>query len=100
MARNLAALVWMTTSLAAAIAAPARAAPAAGAPAPGVYWEQAVELQMAGFSMPGQTVKVCLPKGAWKDPPQSDSRCKVTDLRKNGARMQWKVACADGTTGK
>lgn len=94
MIRNVVALVWMATSLAAPSIADA-------APEPGVYWEQTVETQMAGFSAPAQTIKFCMPKRAWEEPPPTGSeQCKITDLKKTGSRMQWKIACADGTTGK
>jgi hypothetical protein len=69
---------------------------------PGTWWEQTVEVQMAGFAVPGQTMKVCMPKAAWDQPPKAgdgDGNCKVTEVKKVGARMTWKVSCQDGTTG-
>jgi hypothetical protein len=94
-----ASLVSLAILLAAA-AAPARA----GEPGrePGVYWESSVEMQMAGFSMPAQTTKLCLPKRQWDEPPKSgnDDKCKMTDVKRSGSRMTWKMKCDDGTTGE
>jgi len=85
------------------LAAFAPAALAAPPPTePGVYWEQTVEMQMKGFSMPPQTMKVCMPKGTWDRPPEpgdGDDNCRMTDVRKSGSRFTWKVKCKDGTTG-
>ncbi len=56
---------------------------------------------MQGFSMPGQTTKVCMPKAAWEQPPKpgKDDKCTLTDVKRTGSRMTWKVKCDDGTTG-
>lgn len=85
------------------LAAPPAASLAATAEkVPGVYWEQTIEMQMMGFSMPAQTVKVCMPKGAWEQPPKpgdGDENCKMTDVKRTGSRFVWKVKCQDGTTG-
>jgi hypothetical protein len=70
---------------------------------PGVYWEQSFEMQMAGFSMPAQTHKVCIPKKGLEEPPQSakdDGKCEMTDVKRTGSRMTWKMRCKDGTTGE
>ncbi len=70
---------------------------------PGVYWEQSVEMQMAGFSMPAQKSKVCLPKKGLEEPPRSakdDGKCEMTDVKRSGSRMTWKMKCKDGTTGE
>src|SRR5512145_1910092 len=90
-------------ALLALLASPPVVASAAGPEVePGVYWEQTVEMQMMGFSMPAQTMKVCMPKGAWDEPPKAgdgDENCQVTDVKRTGPRMIWKVKCKDGTTG-
>ncbi len=80
--------------------APARAADVP--PEPGVYWEQQVEMQMTGFSMPAQKQKVCLPKKGVEEPPASrdDQKCKVKDVKRTGERMTWKMECQDGTSGE
>lgn len=70
---------------------------------PGVYWEQSVEMQMAGFSMPAQKSRVCLPRKGMEEPPRSandDGKCEMTDVKRSGARMTWKMRCKDGTTGE
>jgi hypothetical protein len=75
-------------------------------PEPGVYWEQQVELQMEGmpFAIPPQKSKVCLPtKGTDEQPPASGDKkqkCKVTDMKKSGTRMTWKMKCEDGSDGE
>lgn len=68
---------------------------------PGVYWEQSVEMQVAGFAIPAQTMQVCMPKGTWEEPPTAgpDDDCQVSDLKRTGSRMTWKVKCRDGTSG-
>jgi hypothetical protein len=85
--------------LAALLLVPSFAAAAPPAPTerePGVQWEQTVEMQMSGFSMPAQTSKVCVPKKGMTDPPGSgrkDDKCKVSDVRNVGNKMSWKMAC-------
>jgi len=72
------------------------AAPAAAEREPGVIWEHTVSMEMAGFSMPAQTSKICKPKKDWSEPPGSgrdDDTCEVTDVRRSGSTMTWKVAC-------
>ena len=90
-------------TLAALLAAPASAAAPAPAPATGVYWEQSIEVQALGFSVPGPASRVCLAKGKWEVPPELGDAvyesCRVTDLKLSGSRMTWKLRCEDGTTG-
>jgi hypothetical protein len=74
----------------------ALAADPKGATEPGVQWEQTVEMQMAGFSMPAQTSKVCVPKKGLTEPPGSgrkDDKCKVTNVRNDGKTMRWSMTC-------
>jgi hypothetical protein len=73
----------------------AAAPPAATPPEPGEQWEQTVEMQMTGFSMPPQTSKVCVPKKGISEPPGAgrDDQCKVTDVRNDGKKMSWSVIC-------
>jgi hypothetical protein len=89
-------------ALALALAPAARAADIP--PEPGVYWESTVEMQMTGmpFAIPPQKSKVCLPKkGADEQPPaKNDGKCKITDMKKSGSHMTWKMKCEDGTTGE
>lgn len=91
-----------TPLLALLAAVPAAALAAEPKAEPGVYWEQTVEMQMMGFSMPPQTAKVCMPKAAWDRPPKAgdgDDNCQMTDVKRTGSRLQWKVKCKDGTSG-
>jgi hypothetical protein len=83
--------------LALAPPAVARAAGPETPPEPGAFWETKVEVQL-----PAQTSKVCLPKtGAEDQPPGArDEKCKVTDLKRSGPRMTWKLTCRDGSSGE
>jgi hypothetical protein len=78
----------------------------AGDTEPGVYWEQTVEMQMGGMSMPAQTQKVCIPKKGMDQPPQSggkqDKNCEVYDVKHDGQKMSWKMRCtgANAMTGE
>jgi hypothetical protein len=72
---------------------------AAAAPAsePGVQWEQTTEMQMAGFSMPPQTSRVCVPKKGISEPPGADRKnenCKVTRMSNDGHKMSWAMECS------
>lgn len=72
------------------------AAPPTVPPEPGVQWEQTVEMQMAGFSMPAQTSKVCVPKKGMTEPPgagRDDDKCKVSNLKNDGKTMSWSMVC-------
>jgi len=78
------------------LAAPARAA-APEKTEPGVQWEQTVEMQMPGMTLPPRTSQFCAPKGNWKEPPKTDdrkdSKCKATEVKREGPRMTWKMVC-------
>jgi len=64
-------------------------------PEPGEEWENTVEMQMAGFSMPAQTSKSCVPKKGMTDPPGTgkDDKCKVTRMKNDGKTMSWSMVC-------
>ena len=88
----------VTVRLAVLLLAPslASAAPPAVPPEPGVQWEQTVEMQMAGFSMPAQTSKVCVPKKGMTEPPgagRDDGKCKVSNVKNDGKTMSWSMVC-------
>jgi hypothetical protein len=73
----------------------AAAAPPAVPPEPGEEWENTVEMQIAGFSMPAQTSKSCVPKKGMTDPPGTgkDDKCKVTRMKNDGRTMSWSMVC-------
>ncbi len=74
----------------------AAAPPASTEREPGVQWEQTVEMEMSGFSMPAQTTKVCVPKRGMTEPPGSgrkDDKCKVSNVRNVGNKMSWTMVC-------
>lgn len=62
--------------------------------APGEYWEVTSKMEMAGmpFAMPATTMKLCLVKGAEKNPPPNKD-CETTDVRVAGNKTFWKVRC-------
>ena len=65
--------------------------------APGEYWEITSKMEMPGmpFAMPGTTTKVCIPKGAEKNPEKTsgDKSCKMTDVNTVGNKTTWKARC-------
>lgn len=72
-------------------------ATAASAQGPDELWEITTKVDMAGMSMPGQTTKMCKPKGD-RDPTKmgekdKNSDCKMTDLKQSGNRSTWKMVC-------
>ncbi len=62
--------------------------------APGEYWEVTTKVEMAGLpmAMPARTMKVCVAKGAEKNPPPNKD-CEMTDVRIVGNRTSWKMRC-------
>lgn len=72
--------------------------------AQGEWWEITGKMEMAGmpFAMPGQTSRVCMPKGAEKDPNYTqgnNSNCKMTDVQQSGNTVKYKGTCVtDGET--
>lgn len=61
---------------------------------PGVWWEHTIQAEMGGMSMPATTSKSCVPKAGIQEPPgAADDRCKVTDVKKSGNKMTWKMVC-------
>lgn len=62
---------------------------------PGVWWEHTIQAEMGGMSMPATTQKSCVPRGGMDEPPgMDDERCKVTDVKRSGKKMTWKVVCS------
>lgn len=65
--------------------------------APGEFWEMTTKSEMPGMpmAMPAQTMKVCVPKGAERDPKSSmtDKNCVMSDMKTVGNKMMWKLQC-------
>ncbi len=65
--------------------------------ASGEYWEVTSKMEMEGmpFAVPGTTMKVCIAKGAEKDPRQAapNKDCTMTDVKYAGNKTSWKVHC-------
>ena len=66
-------------------------------------WEVKMEMQMAGMSMPPQTVTQCVTAEEAADPqkalPQAGGRggnasdCKISDQKIEGNKVTWKMTC-------
>lgn len=65
-------------------------------------WEIKVEMQMAGMTMPPQTVTQCVTPEQAADPQkaippagrgQSASDCKISDYKTSGNDVTWTMAC-------
>lgn len=66
--------------------------------APGEWWEITAKMEMAGmpYAMPAHTSKVCIAKGAEKDPNYTqgnDSNCRMTDVKHSGNTVRFKGTC-------
>jgi hypothetical protein len=62
-------------------------------------WEINMKMEMAGapVAMPMQTQKVCKPKGKQDEAPvPEDSKCKLVDSKRSGAKSTFRMACEDG----
>jgi hypothetical protein len=62
---------------------------------PDELWNMNTRMEMAG--MPGQTMnqQVCMEKGETRpERMQQDPNCKVTEQRRTGNKMTWKVVCS------
>ena len=62
--------------------------------APGEYWEVTTKVEMAGLpmAMPARTMKVCIAKGAEKNPPP-DKDCEMSSVKTVGNKTSWKMRC-------
>lgn len=62
---------------------------------PGETWEVVTQAESAGMAMPDSTVKICLEKGATRDPKKLIQRndCEVSDVRTVGAKITWTMRC-------
>lgn len=64
--------------------------------APGEYWELTTKMDMPGMpmAMPATTMKLCVAKGAERDPRYSaDKDCTLSDVKINSNGSSWKVRC-------
>lgn len=62
--------------------------------APGEYWEVTTKMEMPGMpmAMPATTTKVCIAKGAEKNPPPNKD-CEMMDVKVSGNKTSWRVRC-------
>lgn len=67
-----------------------------GHAAPGEYWELTTKMEMVGMpmAMPPVTMKLCVPKGAERDPRHTaDKDCTMSDVKIHSNGSSWKVRC-------
>jgi hypothetical protein len=67
-----------------------------GHAAPGEYWEITTKMDMPGMpmAMPATTVKVCIPKGAERDPKYTAGKgCVISDVKTSGNKTSWSMRC-------
>lgn len=100
---SLATLAFLGCSL----AAPAHAAGKLP-PEPGTWWDITMKVSPRGANVPRElqgkphveTQRECLPKKIPdRAPPQSDD-CTISDYRRSGPRVTFKLKCQDGVTGE
>jgi hypothetical protein len=87
----------------------ARAAGAAAAipPEPGVWWDVTTEMSIRGANATPQartqtqtqTERECLPRKIPDRPPER-GECKVSDFKRSGPRLSFKMKCPQGVTGE
>jgi hypothetical protein len=75
-------------------------------------WEMKMKTEIRGMpqmasQMPFHTMTHCVKPGQrkWTDHEKSpmergDSKCKQTDIKVDGNKIAWKMACGNGTTGE
>jgi hypothetical protein len=66
-------------------------------------WEIKMEMQMAGMTMPGQTVTQCITPDQAKDPQKAlpptgrggrgGDDCKISDYKVDGNKVTWSMTC-------
>lgn len=83
----------------AAVAAPL---PAQAAAETGDLWEDTIEMNLPGFPARPQVHKRCSARGVDAVPmADKDNHCTMTDVKRSGGAMSWKMSCAGNppTTG-
>jgi len=93
-----------TLALLAVLALPAPARADEPAPMQDGLWELSMKMDIPGlpFQLPAQTVNHCYTKKELQEsagvPKQSDD-CKVTESKKTGNKVTWKVVCTGKNAG-
>jgi len=93
-----------TLALLAVLALPALALADEPAPMQDGLWELSMKIDIPGlpFQLPAQTVNHCYTKKELQEsagvPKQSDD-CKVTESKKTGNKVTWKVVCTGKNAG-
>jgi hypothetical protein len=84
----------------------ARGAGAPIPPEPGVWWDVTTQMTVRGANVPPQaqtmtqTDRECLPKRIPDRAPPNTGECTVSDFRRSGPRVTFKLRCRDGVTGE
>lgn len=87
-------LAWAACGLAAAALVQAQGADE--------LWSMTTRMEMEGMQMPAMSQQVCMKKGETRAEDLSqDKNCKVTEQRRSGNKVSWKVVCSgpDAMTG-
>jgi hypothetical protein len=93
--------------LACSLAVPSRAADPL-APEPGSWWEVTSQMTLRGANVPPEvqkkpqttTSRECLPRKIPDRPPPDTGECKISDYRRSGSKVAFKLACQGGITGE
>jgi len=57
-------------------------------------WNMSTRMELGGMQMPGRTQQVCMKKGETRAESLSqDNNCKVTDQKRAGNKLTWKMVC-------
>jgi len=98
--------IWMSCALfVGAVLMPAVTI-AAGASMKEGLWEISTTMEMPGmpFQAPPSVYRHCYTREDLKDDkqviPQHQGDCRVTDMKRDGSRMTWKVVCTGENKGK
>lgn len=59
----------------------------------GEKWRVKTSMQMAGMSMPGQTMEICKPLDTDSVPMKTDDNCRIYDVKRTGNTQSFKMSC-------
>jgi len=84
-----------TSRLAPVVAGLALAALAHAQGGPDELWNMTTRMEMEGMQMPAMSQEVCMKKGETRAEGlgQQDRNCKVTEQRRTGNKLTWRVVC-------
>lgn len=93
-----------TLALAAILSLPTLAPAAEPSPMQEGLWELSMKVEIPGmpFQLPAQTVSHCYTKKEIQESsgvPRQGDDCKVTEFKRSGNKVAWKVACTGKNAG-